>query len=60
MTLTCPVRLIHGLADSDVPWRVSLDAAACLESDDVGVTLVKDGDHRLSDPDDHDLPVAGA
>ncbi len=50
--LTCPVRLIHGLADSDVPWRVSLDAAARLESDDVVVTLVKDGDHRLSDPDD--------
>ncbi len=43
-----PVRLLHGQADPDVPWRLSLDIAAALRSADVQVTLVKDGDHRLS------------
>jgi pimeloyl-ACP methyl ester carboxylesterase len=46
--LTCPVRLLHGLADGDVPWQTSLRLANALASDDVTVTLVKDGDHRLS------------
>ncbi|MFV3076669.1 alpha/beta fold hydrolase [Niveispirillum fermenti] len=44
----CPVRLLHGQRDPDVPWQTSLDLAAVLESPDVQVTLVKDGDHRLS------------
>jgi len=47
-----PVRLLHGMLDPDVPWQLSLDLATALESDDVSVTLVKDGDHRLSEPDD--------
>lgn len=46
--LTCPVRLIHGKADTDVPWDISLRLKAALRSDDVQVTLVEDGDHRLS------------
>lgn len=46
--LDCPVRLIHGQADPEVPWRISLQLAAQLRSADVQVTLVKDGDHRLS------------
>lgn len=46
--LACPVRLLHGMADPDVPWRTSLDLAAKLDSTDVEVTLIKDGDHRLS------------
>ncbi|SHN64189.1 Alpha/beta hydrolase family protein [Erythrobacter sanguineus] len=46
--LACPVRLIHGQHDDDVPWEVSLRLAAGLRSDDVQVTLIKDGDHRLS------------
>jgi pimeloyl-ACP methyl ester carboxylesterase len=45
--LTCPVRLLHGMADESVPWRQSLALAQCL-SGDVTLTLVKDGDHRLS------------
>ena len=45
----CPVRLIHGMKDSDVPYHVSLDLVNQLESDDVQVTLIKDGGHRLSD-----------
>lgn len=46
--LTCPVRLIHGKADADVPFEISLRLQAALRSDDVQVTLVEDGDHRLS------------
>lgn len=48
IALTCPVRLLHGQEDSDVPWEVSLRLADALRSADVQVTLVKDGDHRLS------------
>ncbi|ABC64572.1 alpha/beta fold hydrolase [Erythrobacter litoralis] len=48
IALTCPVRLIHGQRDADVPWQISLRLAEALESRDVVVTLVKDGDHRLS------------
>jgi len=44
----CPVRLLHGMRDPNVPWRTSLALVEKLESRDVAVTLVKDGDHRLS------------
>jgi len=47
-----PVRLIHGQADPDVPWDISLRLAAALRSADVQVHLIKDGDHRLSRPQD--------
>ena len=50
--LACPVRLLHGQADPDVPWEVSLRLAAALGSADVQTLLVKDGDHRLSRPED--------
>ena len=46
--LDCPVRLLHGQADSDVPWQLSLTLAERLHSSDVQIVLVKDGDHRLS------------
>ncbi len=46
--LTCPVRLLHGQADADVPYDISLRLKAMLRSGDVQVTLVEDGDHRLS------------
>jgi pimeloyl-ACP methyl ester carboxylesterase len=46
--LDMPVRLLHGLADASVPWQLSLRIAERLLSRDVTVTLVKDGDHRLS------------
>jgi pimeloyl-ACP methyl ester carboxylesterase len=46
--LTCPVRLLHGMRDADVPWRTSQRIAERLAGDDVRITLVKDGDHRLS------------
>jgi pimeloyl-ACP methyl ester carboxylesterase len=46
--LDCPVRLLHGQEDADVPSTVSLQLALALRSEDVQVTLVKGGDHRLS------------
>ena len=48
IALDCPVRLIHGQRDADVPWEVSLRLEQALRSDDIQVVLVKDGDHRLS------------
>lgn len=48
IAIDCPVRLLHGQRDADVPWDVSLRTAEALRSDDVQVTLIKDGDHRLS------------
>ncbi|MDG2242088.1 MAG: alpha/beta hydrolase [Rhodospirillaceae bacterium] len=50
-----PVRLLHGLVDEDVPWQVSVKTAECLTSEDVNVTLVKEGKHNLSRPNDLDL-----
>jgi pimeloyl-ACP methyl ester carboxylesterase len=58
IALTCPVRLLQGQADPDVPWQVSLQLAAALRSADVQVTLVKDGDHRLSREADIALLIA--
>ena len=48
IAIDCPVRLLHGMADTSVPWQRSLSLAERLTSSDVIVTLVKDGDHRLS------------
>lgn len=53
--LDCPVRLLHGQDDEDVPPDTSLRLAAALRSDDIQVTLVKAGDHRLSRDGDIDL-----
>lgn len=54
IAIACPVRLIHGQRDGDVPWQTSLRLAERLDAADVTVTLVKDGDHRLSRPEDLD------
>jgi pimeloyl-ACP methyl ester carboxylesterase len=52
IALHCPVRLLQGQADPDVPWEMALRIADQVDSVDVQVTLVKDGDHRLSRPQD--------
>lgn len=44
----CPVNLLHGMQDEDVPWHTSLQLAEQIESADVKLTLIKDGDHRLA------------
>jgi pimeloyl-ACP methyl ester carboxylesterase len=48
----CPVRILQGVEDPDVPWRHAIELTSRLASDDVVLTLVKDGDHRLSRPED--------
>ncbi|MFZ5670367.1 MAG: alpha/beta fold hydrolase [Pseudomonadota bacterium] len=47
-----PVRILQGREDPDVPWLHALELANRLKTDDVVFTLVKDGDHRLSRPQD--------
>lgn len=50
LPISAPVRLLQGQADPDVPWQTALRLAAHIAGDDVEVTLVKQGDHRLSKP----------
>jgi pimeloyl-ACP methyl ester carboxylesterase len=60
IALDCPVRLLHGQRDTAVPWETSLRLAGRVTSPDVHVTLLKDGDHRLSRPRDIALLVRTA
>jgi pimeloyl-ACP methyl ester carboxylesterase len=53
--IDAPVRLLHGMRDVDVPHRLSVLLADRLDSEDVQVRLVKDGDHRMSTERDLDL-----
>lgn len=53
--LACPVHMLHGKCDADVPWEISLRLKQALRSDDVQVSLIDDGDHRLSRPGDVEL-----
>jgi pimeloyl-ACP methyl ester carboxylesterase len=46
--INCPVRILHGMRDEDVPWRHSVELANSLASEDVRVTFIKNGGHRLS------------
>jgi pimeloyl-ACP methyl ester carboxylesterase len=48
----CPVRILQGVQDVDVPWNHAVELTSRLAQDDVVLTLVKDGDHRLSRPED--------
>lgn len=50
--ISCPVRILHGMKDSSVPWQLSLKLVEALESKDVRLIYVKDGDHRLSEAQD--------
>ena len=56
--IEAPVRVLQGGADPDVPWRHALELANALNSDDVVFCLIKDGDHRLSRPQDIERLVA--
>lgn len=53
-TPTCPVRIIHGIEDPDVPWLHANKLTHMLDGDDVMLSLIHDGDHRLSRPRDID------
>jgi len=48
----CPVRILQGVEDRDVPWNHAIELTSRLAQDDVVLTLIKDGDHRLSRPED--------
>jgi pimeloyl-ACP methyl ester carboxylesterase len=54
----CPVHILQGMQDPDVPWRHAMCLVEHLPGDEVIVTLIKDGDHRLSRPQDLDRLVA--
>ncbi len=54
----CPVHILQGVQDPDVPWRHALELVSHLASDDVVLTLIKDGDHRLSRPEDIERLIA--
>lgn len=50
-----PLRILHGMKDDVVPWSHGVKLAEHISGDDVRVTLIKDGDHRLSGPQDLEL-----
>jgi len=54
----CPVRILQGVEDPDVPWGHAVELSSRLAQDDVVLTLVKDGDHRLSRPEDLERLIA--
>jgi pimeloyl-ACP methyl ester carboxylesterase len=53
-----PVRILQGMRDADVPWAHALRFAEAIDGDDVRVHLIKDGDHRLSRPQDIALLIS--
>ncbi|NXT31357.1 ABHDA protein, partial [Pelecanoides urinatrix] len=55
--ITCPIRLIHGMKDGDVPWQISMQVADRVLSKDVDVILRKIGQHRMSEKEDTKLLV---
>jgi len=54
----CPVRILQGVRDPDVPWSHAVELVSRIARDDVVLTLVKDGDHRLSRPEDIERLIA--
>ncbi len=54
----CPVRILQGVKDEDVPWNHAAELVSRIARDDVVLTLVKDGDHRLSRPEDIERMLA--
>lgn len=48
----CPVHILQGVQDPDVPWKHAVELVSRFSRDDVVLTLIKDGDHRLSRPED--------
>ena len=48
--IDCPVELLHGIDDEVVPWETALRILDKVSSPSVNITLIKNGDHRLSSP----------
>lgn len=56
--LTCPIRILQGMQDPDVPWQHAFRLVEALKSEDLVFSLIKDGDHRLSRDQDIERLVA--
>jgi pimeloyl-ACP methyl ester carboxylesterase len=54
----CPVRILQGVQDPDVPWQHTVELTSRFARDDIVLTLIKDGDHRLSRPEDIERLIA--
>jgi pimeloyl-ACP methyl ester carboxylesterase len=54
----CPVHILQGVQDPDVPWHHAVELVSRFSRDDVVITLIKDGDHRLSRPEDIERLIA--
>jgi len=54
----CPVHILQGVQDPDVPWQHAVELVSRFSRDDIVLTLIKDGDHRLSRPEDIDRLIA--
>ncbi len=50
LTLSCPARFLQGMKDTDVPSTHAIKMMAALKGNDISLTLIKNGDHRLSKP----------
>ncbi|PIR31625.1 MAG: alpha/beta hydrolase [Alphaproteobacteria bacterium CG11_big_fil_rev_8_21_14_0_20_44_7] len=53
--LNCPIRLLQGMDDEDVPYETAGSIAECLTSKDVEVHLIKNASHRFSEPENLEL-----
>ncbi len=56
--ISAPIHILHGMRDDSVPWQQSMKLSAALASPAVGMSFIKDGDHRLSRPQDLRLLAA--
>lgn len=54
----CPVHILQGMSDPDVPWSHAMSLMERLAQDQAAITLIKDGEHRLSRPQDIALLLA--
>jgi pimeloyl-ACP methyl ester carboxylesterase len=54
----CPVHILQGVQDPDVPWQHAVELVSRFSRDDVVLTLIKDGDHRLSRTEDIERLIA--
>ena len=54
----CPVHILQGVQDPDVPWQHAVELVSRFSRDDVVLTLIKEGDHRLSRPEDIERLIA--
>lgn len=57
IAISAPIRLLHGMADEDVPWQMSTQIAEQVVSEDVEIHLLKNAGHRMSEPEQLELLI---